>query len=120
MIMDKKSGIGVCYCPETNGHPDSFDPTTFVAFSESLSKIKQVWNKLCLQITPPKAFALSIQNAQLDRIVIAGKNLRFMKSLFPRAMVMFYRTLPSPDITACIITPKLTHVDQRLSIELLT
>ena len=97
--MDKKSNIGVCYCPETNGHPDSFDPTAFVAFSESLSKIKEVWYKLCLQITPPKAFTLSIQNAQFDRIVIAGKNLRFMKSLFPRVMTMFYRTFPRQTLT---------------------
>ncbi len=120
MIMDKKYGIGVCYCPETNGHPDSFDLTTFVAFSESLSKIKEVWNKLCLQITPPKAFALSIRNAQLDRIVIAGKKLRLLKSQFPWVMEMFHRTFPSLDIADCMITPIMVRGDQRLSIELLT
>ena len=118
--MHKKSGIGVCYCAETNGHPDSFDPTAFVAFSESLSKIKEVWNKLCLQITLTRAFALGNRNARLDRIVIVGKKLRLLKSLFPWVMIMFHRTFPSLDIAACMITPIMVRGDQRLRIELLT
>lgn len=84
--MNINSYTGVCFCKETNGHSDSFDPTELVSFIKTIPNVKIVWHQSDVQLSEPNALAERIQDNQLDRIVIAGKSPGHLKSFFSRAM----------------------------------
>lgn len=86
--MNNNSYTGVCFCKETNGHPDSFDPTELVSFIKTIPNVKIVWHQSDVQLSEPNALAERIQDNQLDRIVIAGKSPGYLKLIFSGAMAI--------------------------------